>query len=779
MKQFYLVITAMIIAIAGNAQLFNQNFQSSTSLGAYSSVTPTNAQFNEIYDGDAGSNMVVSINSVAGANTLRYVRSGAGATGGYTRSTDFTTQPGVMAFSFTINVSGNLPNNTDQVAAWYFGNGYINGGTAPSVNGGGNLTYSYFFLDMDDNGGTDRARFSSPGGTQTNWFNVNTSQNIYYIVNNSGATVTYSAPDGSSETLGNDQWDLWIGNSLEIDDLNATGPTETITDMKFLYNGGAGTIDLDNMDVSEVVDFPSAFYQDFSSSTTFGDYDSNNPNNGQVNQIFDGGTGMAISINTTGGNKLRFTKSGDGAGGGGFQNVGSFTRTTNLSGAPNTLMFEFDFNASPTNDKNRAAKFYIGEGIPNDQDIPANGDIHSYFEIDFNDAATDQFRLRKGGNGGSTAADISSWFNLSATPYRILFVVNNSGASLNYYTPSGVEEAIANDTYVLWIGATKAFTSNGTATTAGNALEDFKFLWNDGTGTIDFDNMLMNPIPVVNTTVAPDIISNTVNPRFNAKWTASTPTSRITGYRLDVATNIGFTTFVPGFQNLYVDGINTLQQLVTGVSTLNTHYIRVRPVYQIGSNEVSGEFSNATTLSSAIFLPVTLTSFTGSVVNKAGELKWVSESEVNNSHYEIERSNDGTNFVSVGNVNSKNSATGASYAFRDGSIAEGKNYYRLKMVDIDGKFEYSHVIMLTYAGGLRTMSAYPNPTVGNVTVQFSKAGNGASVKVISMEGRVMQQVSVPANATQLGLNMANYVPGIYTIVYNNNGEQFTQRIQKQ
>ena len=100
------------------------------------------------------------------------------------------------------------------------------------------------------------------------------------------------------------------------------------------------------------------------------------------------------------------------------------------------------------------------------------------------------------------------------------------------------------------------------------------------------------------------------------------------------------------------------------------------------------------------------------------------------------------------------------------------------MVDLDGKFNMSHVIMLNYAGVQRVMTAYPNPTVGNVTLQFSKAGNGASMKVISMEGKMMQQVSVPANATQLNVNLGGFVPGIYNIVYTNNGEQFIQRIQK-
>ena len=102
--------------------------------------------------------------------------------------------------------------------------------------------------------------------------------------------------------------------------------------------------------------------------------------------------------------------------------------------------------------------------------------------------------------------------------------------------------------------------------------------------------MLMNPVPVANAGVAPQIISNSINPSFIAKWTASTPTNYITGYRLDVATDAAFTTYVSGYQNLYVDGVNTLEQIVTGVSTLYylippRESIRTYRRYQPSSND--------------------------------------------------------------------------------------------------------------------------------------------------------------------------------------------------
>ena len=76
MKKLYLLFSLLAITFTVRSQLFKQDFQSSTTLGSYISLNPNNGQFNELFDGDVGNNMVLSINSSAGNNALRFNKSG-------------------------------------------------------------------------------------------------------------------------------------------------------------------------------------------------------------------------------------------------------------------------------------------------------------------------------------------------------------------------------------------------------------------------------------------------------------------------------------------------------------------------------------------------------------------------------------------------------------------------------------------------------------------------------------------------------------------------------
>ena len=94
-------------------------------------------------------------------------------------------------------------------------------------------------------------------------------------------------------------------------------------------------------------------------------------------------------------------------------------------------------------------------------------------------------------------------------------------------------------------------------------------------------------------------------------------------------------------------------------------------------------------------LPVELLSFNG-VKEKGGNvLSWSTASEINNDHFELERSYDGNSFESIYSVEGKGSYNGISnYAFYDNTFEKGVIYYRLKQVDNDGTTTYSKVISL-------------------------------------------------------------------------------------
>ncbi len=88
-------------------------------------------------------------------------------------------------------------------------------------------------------------------------------------------------------------------------------------------------------------------------------------------------------------------------------------------------------------------------------------------------------------------------------------------------------------------------------------------------------------------------------------------------------------------------------------------------------------------------LPITLKSFNVEKSKDFNTLMWVAEKQVDFSHFEIERSFDGIRFEKIGMVNSQSES---HYQFNDQLILTEKSYYRLKMIDMDGRFQYSNII---------------------------------------------------------------------------------------
>ncbi len=232
--------------------------------------------------------------------------------------------------------------------------------------------------------------------------------------------------------------------------------------------------------LTSVLGWGQLLQQDFSSSTTVSSYVSATPNSGQFDAIATSGGGMVLSINTGGSNnKLRFARA--------TTNAGSFSRTTDFSPTPTSLIYKFDITVSGNSvAQTTAATFQVGSsfGIANSSESNAN--THSRFGVNFT-ATAGQFSIRD-----LTTALNSSNFSGTQT---ITWVINNSGASMNYTAPDGSDESIANDTWDLWIGTTKSFNDR-IAQTALQTLTDIKFAFTAGTGNIDIDNINIYPIPV-------------------------------------------------------------------------------------------------------------------------------------------------------------------------------------------------------------------------------------------------------------------------------------------
>lgn len=126
---------------------------------------------------------------------------------------------------------------------------------------------------------------------------------------------------------------------------------------------------------------------------------------------------------------------------------------------------------------------------------------------------------------------------------------------------------------------------------------------------------------------------------------------------------------------------------------------------------------------SAITTPVELTSFNAATVNGNVVLKWTTATETNNRGFEVQRSTNNKEFVSVGFINGAGTTTESrSYEFVDSRVQAGNAYqYRLRQLDFDGAESFSQVIELNEVAPLDYDLAqnYPNPFNPSTTIKFA------------------------------------------------------------
>ncbi len=171
----------------------------------------------------------------------------------------------------------------------------------------------------------------------------------------------------------------------------------------------------------------------------------------------------------------------------------------------------------------------------------------------------------------------------------------------------------------------------------------------------------------------------------------------------------------------------------------------------------------------ATVLPVKIKTFTAKNVNDKVDLKWQTLSEINFSHYVLERKVGNDEFKEIGIVKTANSTSGSSYQFRDDFISFEPQYYRLKMVDLDGSFEYSWVVVASPGQQKNiSLSVYPNPVhTSDINATFSAASKNASLKIIGLDGRVDSEIQLREGEMSKKIDTSNLKAGFYTIIYQN------------
>jgi hypothetical protein len=177
---------------------------------------------------------------------------------------------------------------------------------------------------------------------------------------------------------------------------------------------------------------------------------------------------------------------------------------------------------------------------------------------------------------------------------------------------------------------------------------------------------------------------------------------------------------------------------------------------------------------SSRFAPAAV-SFTGKPAASFARLQWHTVNDSAAANYIIEKSTDGRNFTAIGSVNAANQK---AYSFTDGQVASENNYYRLKMVEIDGTFKYSYIISVKSKLSMN-ISLSPNPVKNMLMVQHPKAGEGAHIQIVSAAGQTLKDIRLSANAVISNVDLSGYTSGLYHVVFRNGSEVFSKTVLKQ
>jgi Secretion system C-terminal sorting domain len=161
-------------------------------------------------------------------------------------------------------------------------------------------------------------------------------------------------------------------------------------------------------------------------------------------------------------------------------------------------------------------------------------------------------------------------------------------------------------------------------------------------------------------------------------------------------------------------------------------------------------------------LPLQLLSFNGSKQANRTLLNWKTANEQNTKSFELESSTDGRNFIKITTLNAAGNGS-HTYSYTDASIYKDKVWYRLKMLDADGKFTYSSVVLMNQSTN-QPITIYPNPAISVLNINLSSAKLlNTNAQLTDAKGSLLQVVRL--SGYNQPVTIGQLAKGIYLIKF--------------
>jgi Secretion system C-terminal sorting domain len=228
----------------------------------------------------------------------------------------------------------------------------------------------------------------------------------------------------------------------------------------------------------------------------------------------------------------------------------------------------------------------------------------------------------------------------------------------------------------------------------------------------------------------------------------------------------------------YTQGYTDVRKGAAGDGWMTTNYA------QTYTDVRTGGLGDGWTAQLAILplrpLGIEFLSFTGQQKAGADVLDWQTLNEKNVAHFVIEHGANSFSFNKMAQVKAAGNTNGIiDYAYTNANPDNGNNFYRLKMVDEDGTFIYSNVILLKTTMSKSVISVYPNPaaTVLNINVA-SITKLAAQIHVFDVQGKIVYQQKLDAGNGATSIDVQAWASGNYIIKITQGTEVNTIKVVK-
>jgi hypothetical protein len=348
------------------------------------------------------------------------------------------------------------------------------------------------------------------------------------------------------------------------------------------------------------------------------------------------------------------------------------------------------------------------------------------------------------------------------------FVANTSTGTF----PTGLVTALANDFSIGYWFKTTMVAPTSANWYSGAALIDAEVCG----ATSDWGTALINGGSVAMGLGNPDItIISPLSTYNNGIWHFVTATR-------SAAAGV-ITLYVDGSQVATTTGTSTAPRVAPTIIGLGRNNCVATGVFTGSLDDVIAyasaltptQVTNLYNYYNATPLPLDWVSFTGQAEGSTVNLQWATDHSVNNNYFDIERSTNGTDFSSIGelpNQDSSDTAGITSYSFNDPNPSNGNDFYRIMEVDKDGQQSWSSILEISI-GKATGIHLQNNPVVNQVTLVNNGQILIQRMQVLDISGKVLIDQAPYSTNSVLQLSTSNLPSGYYLLRVSSPGTNKT------